>query len=44
MISVDQNYKQLIELLLPAGILEYFGLIKTTQSPNGLHIFYRRNH
>lgn len=36
---LDQNYKQLIELLLPAGILEYFDLIKTTQSPNGLHIY-----
>lgn len=39
MISVNQHYKQLIELLLPAGILEYFDLIKTTQSPNGLHIY-----
>lgn len=36
---MDQNYRQLIELLLPAGILEYFDLIKTTQSPNGLHIY-----
>ena len=36
---MDQNYKQLIEFLLPAGVLEYFDLIKTTQSPTGLHIY-----
>ncbi|WP_322518512.1 transposase [Chitinophaga sancti] len=36
---MDQNYRQLMEFLLPQGILEYFDLIKTTQSPNGLHIY-----
>ncbi|SDG15593.1 hypothetical protein [Chitinophaga filiformis] len=36
---MDQNYRQLIEFLLPQGLLEYFDLIKTTQSPNGLHIY-----
>ena len=36
---MEQHYRQLIEFLLPAGILEYFDLIKTTQSPNGLHIY-----
>ena len=38
-LALDQTYGQLIELLLPAGILEYFDLTKTTQSPNGLHIY-----
>lgn len=38
-IALDQNYRQLIEFLLPQGLLEYFDLIKTTQSPNGLHIY-----
>ena len=37
--ALDQNYRQLIEFLLPQGLLEYFDLIKTTQSPNGLHIY-----
>ncbi|GEP96150.1 ISAon1 family transposase N-terminal region protein [Chitinophaga cymbidii] len=37
--ALEQHYRQLIELLLPAGILDYFDLIKTTQSPNGLHIY-----
>lgn len=36
---MDQNYRQLIGFLLPQGLLEYFELIKTTQSPNGLHIY-----
>ena len=36
---MDQTYRQLIEFLLPQGLLEYFDLIKTTQSPNGLHIY-----
>jgi len=36
---LDQTYRQLIELLLPQGLLEYFDLVKTTQSPNGLHIY-----
>jgi len=36
---LDQSYRQLIEFLLPQGLLAYFDLIKTTQSPNGLHIY-----
>lgn len=36
---MDQAYRQLIELMLPKGLLEYFELIKVTQSPNGLHIY-----
>ncbi|WP_233525755.1 ISAon1 family transposase N-terminal region protein [Chitinophaga silvisoli] len=37
--NLDQSYRQLMEFLLPKGLLEYFDLIKTTQSPNGLHIY-----
>lgn len=36
---MDQTYRQLIELMLPKGLLEYFELVKVTQSPNGLHIY-----
>ena len=36
---MDQAYRQLIELMLPKGLWEYFELIKVTQSPNGLHIY-----
>jgi hypothetical protein len=36
---LDQHYQQLIKFLLPKGLLNYFDLIKTTQSPNGLHIY-----
>lgn len=36
---MDQNYKQLIELLLPAGILDYFELTNTTKDIKGISIF-----
>lgn len=36
---MDQTYRQLIELLLPAGILEYFELINTTKDSKGVSIF-----
>lgn len=36
---MDQNYRQLIELMLPAGILEYFELTNTTKDSKGINIF-----
>jgi hypothetical protein len=37
--ALDQHYRQLIELLLPAGILEYFELTNTTKDLKGINIF-----
>jgi hypothetical protein len=36
---LDQNYRQLIELLLPAGILDYFELTNTAKDLKGISIF-----
>ncbi|UYQ91242.1 transposase [Chitinophaga horti] len=36
---MDQNYKQLIELLLPAGILDYFELTNSTKNAKGISIY-----
>lgn len=36
---MDQTYRQLIELLLPAGILDYFELVNTTKDSKGINIY-----
>ncbi|WP_177189317.1 hypothetical protein [Chitinophaga sp. YR573] len=36
---MEQNYRELIELLLPAGILEYFELTNTTKDSKRISIF-----
>ena len=36
---LDQNYKQLVELLLSAGILDYFEITNTTKDSKGINIF-----
>lgn len=36
---MEGSYRQLIELLLPAGLLEYFDLTNTTKDSKGINIF-----
>lgn len=36
---MDNNYRQLAEVLLPAGILDYFELISVLKEKNGINIF-----
>ncbi|SCC65504.1 hypothetical protein GA0116948_1532 [Chitinophaga costaii] len=36
---MEESYRQLIELLLPAGMLEYFEITNTTKDSKGINIF-----
>lgn len=36
---MDKSYRQLAELFLPAGILEYFELVNVSKDSNGISIF-----
>lgn len=36
---MDQNFRKLVEMLLPAGILEFFDLIDSSQNKEGIDIY-----
>lgn len=36
---MDQNFRKLVEMLLPAGVLEYFDLIDSSQDKEGIDIY-----
>jgi hypothetical protein len=36
---LEESYRQLVEILLPAGVLEYFDLIRVYKDREGLNIY-----